>query len=304
MKSTRQLSDEESDAVSDANLMLTAFENIGVEHLQETLMWGTNDPEFHGKQPIQRIRKSLPTWLSFHPHANLILRPCLPKDSETLIVQLDDLTAATVNHIRSFVFCVTETSPNRYQAFVANSDGAYYDAREIRQRLIAGTQADTGATGAFRVAGSFNAKEKHRRADGSFPRVQLIIVNHGHLVTVDELFAAGLLPNAIPRASRRAAPITTRAPAFKGRSIGSRIVRRVPRYTKALADAPIKDDGTPDRSKADLFFARTCLFYWQPPLQREEIVELLLKHSEKAQEHSDPEWYVESTIDAATELYS
>ncbi len=304
MKSTRRLSDEESDAVADANLMLTAFVNIGVEHLQETLMWGINDPEFHGKQPIDRIRKSLPTWLSFHPHANLILRPCLPKDSNTLIIQLDDLTAETVNKIKAFVFCATETSPAKYQAFVAISDGAYYDAREIRRRLIAGTQADTGATGAFRVAGSFNTKAKHKRADGTFPRVRLVIVNHGHIVTVDELFAAGLLPNAAPRARRQAAAVTTRPAAFKGRSIGSRIARRVPRYAKALADAPIKDDGTPDRSKADLFFARTCLFYWQPPLQREEVAELLLKRSEKAQEHSDPEWYVESTIDAAIELYS
>lgn len=91
-----------------------------------------------------------------------MLRPCLPKDSDTLIVQLDDLRAATVNPIKSFVSCVTETSTAKYQAFVAISDGAYYEAREIRRRLISGTQADTGATGAFRVAVSFNAKAKHR----------------------------------------------------------------------------------------------------------------------------------------------
>ena len=134
--------------------------------------------------------------------------------------------------------------------------------------------------------------------------MRLVLVKHGHLVTIADLDAAGLLPAAPPTVRQRTAIVTRCPPVPKRRSIGRQIVRRVPRYAKALADAPLKDDGTPDRSKADLLFARTCLFYWQPPLLREEIAALLLKHSEKAQKHSDSTWYVESTIDAAIKLYS
>jgi hypothetical protein len=304
MKSTKHLSDEALDAVSVANLMLTAFEKIGVNYLQVTLISDSNNIGFSKPLPPHQIRRKLPTWLSVHSHESLILSPGPPEDGNTLIVQLDDLPAATVRQIRSFVFCETETSSENYQVFIAISDGNHYDTKEIRRRLIAVTKADSGASGAFRIAGSFNAKEKHRRADGSYPRVRLIWVNHGHTVTVEELNTAGLLP-PVPRAARRrAVNPTVPSPASKRRSIGSRIARRVPRYDKALAAAPLRDDGSPDRSKADLFYARTCLFYWRPPLSREEVAELLLRHSKKAQEHSDPEWYVESTIDAAIELYS
>lgn len=301
---TRALSDSELDAVGDANLMLTAFENVGISHFMKTVLWEDGEPEYNGKRTITHIRKNLPKWLSHRPPLSLILRPCLCESDQSLTVQLDDLNEATLKRIAAYAFCATETSPSRFQAFVAISDGQSYDMRDVRRRLIHAVGADMGATGAFRIAGSFNTKEVHRRPDGSFPRIRLAMVNHRHQVTVKTLFSNGLL-NPVPVVKRsKTIREINRPTARKQRSIGSRIIRRVPLYSKALAAAPLKDDGTPDRSKADLLFVKTCLFYWEPSLSREEVTTLLLKHSEKANSHADPSWYVESTIDAAIEYYS
>jgi hypothetical protein len=78
--------------------------------------------------------------------------------------------------LRPVSFLVLHTSPGNFQTWLAVSDADADFARRLRR----GAGADLGASGASRMAGSLNCKDKYAPA---FPRVETVHTNPGHLVT-------------------------------------------------------------------------------------------------------------------------
>ena len=110
-----------------------------------------------------------------------------------------------------------------------------------------GTGADQTASGATRVAGSLNFKDKYAP---HFPRVALRQANLGRLTTAAELEQLGLVaaPEVLP--PLRIAP----APSCAGAG------RKWPSYARALDGAPLNSEGTgPDTSKADIVWCMTAI---------------------------------------------
>src|SRR5689334_23373887 len=148
--------------------MLDAFASVGVLQASLTVL------DLHGKKrmflsarPFNSVRRVLP-WLirdTDRQQRSIIIRPTPP--SGITLVQLDDLDAQQVARIAPAAFIVLCTSPANYQAWVALSDGDSDFARRLRK----GIGADLGASGAVRLAGTRNFKEKHAPV---FPVVEIV----------------------------------------------------------------------------------------------------------------------------------
>ena len=86
---------------------------------------------------------------------NVIVRP---RSNSAALIQLDDLGEVAVRSgCGQLSFLILRTSPGSYQAWVAVADA---DA-DFARRLRTGTGADLTASGATRVSGSINFKEKY-----------------------------------------------------------------------------------------------------------------------------------------------
>jgi hypothetical protein len=86
---------------------------------------------------------------------NVIVRP---NGADAVLVQLDDLkTAAAPAKVKPVAFLALHTSPGNHQAWIAVSDPGDAD---FARRLKKGAGADPTASGATRVAGSVNFKDK------------------------------------------------------------------------------------------------------------------------------------------------
>src|SRR5208282_4827587 len=121
-------------------------------------------------------------------------------------------------------------------------------------------------TGATRIAGSFNFKEKYAP---DFPRVTIREVRSGRKVTTAELEQLGLVA-----APEEFAPFV---PAPSSGRPG-----RWPSYQKALDRAPLNREGTgPDRSNADLRF---CMLAITWGFGIKETAAQLMEESAKAQQ--------------------
>jgi hypothetical protein len=270
------------DALADAQLMLTAFERVGADRFDLTL----TDVKAQKVQcqryvTIDSLRKKLPNLLarSEQDCLNVIIRP---RAREAIIIQLDDINSEGVASLDPYSCCVIETSEGNYQAFVAVTELVNKkEAEHVRQGLIYAVQADKGANGAARLAGSLNVKEKHRLPDGGFPRVCLKKVGFGRLFTAAELSAAGILKEV-------SVPILRPVPAAPR----SKKRRRAPIYALSIRDTKRKKDGEIDRSGVDFLYAVTCLD-WGFTL--EDTVNLLQANSPKAAERKDSD-YVERTV--------
>ncbi len=271
----------------DGKAMLQAFAAAGAYSFDVTLRDTKQKVEFMADVPFAWLSEQLPRMLekADRLESSLIVRPRV--GDGCALVQLDDLNAETVARLSDFAVCALETSPNNYQAFVAVSGVADEKEREsVRARLIAAAAADKGATGAARLAGSFNAKEKYRQADNSFVCVRLVSVSPGRTVTVAELDAAFLLAAIPPQ------PTPSVSDSDEKRGVVARVPRREPSYEKAMASVRRKADGSVDRSAVDALFAVTCLNWnWTPA----ETVNILRRNSPKAAEKSRDN-YAERTV--------
>jgi hypothetical protein len=196
-----------------------------------------------------------------------------PRSMTSLLIQLDDFTAAQAEKIAPQAFMTVCTSPGNYQVWLAVADGpkdGEEAAKQFRTRVRRGAGADHSATGATRIAGSLNFKAKYAPA---FPRVAIAAANSGRLTTVAALAEAGLIaPEPAPPAAcvpRSALP--TRPAAG----------RQWPNYQQALRGAPRKSGGEPDRSLADFMWSKWAV---QRGWSVEETAAKLTEVSAKAQE--------------------
>ncbi len=220
---------------------------------------------FRGNRPLDQLRPAMPAILqeAAERQHNVIVRP---RSAGATLIQLDDLGEDAAARLRPVSFLVLRTSPGNYQAWVAVADADADFARRLRK----GAGADLAASGATRVSGSLNFKEKYAPA---FPRVETVHASPGRVVTRAELEALGVVAppeRTVPRTTLTVPP----APTPKdGRAISA--AWKVP---------PTREGGRPDISRADFTF---CLLAIDWGWGIEETAARLMQESGKAQENGE-----------------
>jgi hypothetical protein len=264
-----------------AQQMLETFVSVGAESFDLTITTCAGEKvEFRRSVPLdsllRRLRGLLPG--AERQQKNVIVRPV---SSRTILVQLDDLkSAAALGRVMPVAFLTFHTSPGNHQAWVAISDAPDED---FARRLKKGAGADPTASGATRIAGSVNFKEKYAP---NFPRIGLALHTPARIVTAQELTDAGLVAPPEERPAR-VSPILPRA----GKP------RKWPDYQRCLDGAPPNHGDTgPDISRADFTWCRVALG-WGFPV--EEVAARLLEQSSKAREPGQGERYAQITVENA-----
>jgi hypothetical protein len=269
------------EVISEAETMIAAFARAGCDQFDVTLKSLDGEKKhFRRNVSCTRLKSGLADLIKMAEHdlLSIIVRP---HSKSVAFIQLDDISEAIASQLTPHSCCVLETSEGNYQAFVAVVRLDRTAKETVRNALIDTTSADRGASGAVRLAGTYNFKQQRRRNDGSYPRVRLISVGAGKILSVPELISAGLIKPQISVVPQSAVPKPKKPPR-----------RRIfPSYEKAMLHVRRKEDGTMDRSAVDLLFAVTCLD-WQITI--EETIKLLHTHSPKAAERYDD--YVERTV--------
>jgi hypothetical protein len=265
--------------------MLDVFGSVGATGFN--VEWTTLQDEHHRSRKgvnLLELRRAIPGMLdaAIADQLNLIVRPLGPK---VWFIQLDDLKAEQLDRLAPRIFLMLETSPGNHQAWLALA--GQHD-KEFARRVRRGAGTDKRATGATRVAGSLNFKEKYAP---DFPRVKIHTAEPGGIVTRAELEELGLVAAPLVLAPFTPAPLSGR-PSDKW-----------PSYDIALARAGLNSAGTgPDRSNADLRFAMTSIGMYRRG--KEETVARLMQVSDKARQkgpEKDRE-YAEMIVETAAQF--
>ncbi len=145
--------------------------------------------------------------------------------------------------------------------------------------------ADPSASGATRVAGSLNFKDKYAP---DYPTVAIVHSAPGRISTPAQLDEFKLF-------APKEAPIAP--PSFRASRLRKAGVRQWPDYQRCVGGAPPNHDGTgPDISKADFTWCMTAIDWgWSP----EETATQLMLESAKARENGAR--YAEATAQHAAE---
>jgi hypothetical protein len=272
--------------LAEALRMLDAFASVGVHRFDVTFLDIDGGKRgFRKEQTAAQLRNSLPKLLPglTERRNSLIIRPenHFQRLTEMVtLVQLDDLDSAALDRLKDIAFLTLQTSPGNHQAWVAVSNTASTDARELGRRLRKGTGADLSASGATRVAGTVNYKRKYAP---EFPTVTVLSATLGRIVTPEKLEQLGLLARREPVA--RATPLR----------VSRSGVRSLPDYERCVAGAPLNHSKTgPDISRADYFW---CLMAAQRGWGPEEIAAHLMELSTKARENGEA--YARQTAEKA-----
>jgi hypothetical protein len=254
-----------SSEVAEASVMLDLFQGLGVQCFSLTFTDDTGRKvAFRRNTSIESLHSELPCLLftACEKRLNVIVRPIAARPLS--LIQLDDLSASQLDRVRAFSFLVLETSPENFQAWVAVTDASHETIRRVKK--AAG--ADLNASGATRLAGSYNFKPKYA---SNYPRVRLHSIAPLHAVTVGELDRAGLI------APEEHTPCTPRHAQTHRRRHRLLVW---PSYARCLADAPgAKNHEGKDRSAADFNF---CLISIDRGWSVEATANQLMAESEKA----------------------
>ncbi|MGH7171541.1 MAG: hypothetical protein ACRELG_14795, partial [Gemmataceae bacterium] len=200
--------------------MLDAFASVGAQCFDLTL----TDPAgekvgFRGNRPLEQLRPAMSAILqeAADRRHNVIVRP---RAAGVTLIQLDDLGEDVAARLRPASFLILRTSAGNYQAWVAVADGDADFARRLRK----GVGADLTASGATRVSGSLNFKEKYAPA---FPLVETVHFSPSRVVTRAELEALGMV--APPeKADPAATHLPRRRPDARGWPSYQRCVKNAP----------------------------------------------------------------------------
>jgi hypothetical protein len=226
-------------AQREARAMLDAFASVGATRFNLTWTNSAGEPRrSHKGMSLAEITRTMPGMLdsAISERRNLIVRPY---GTGVSFIQLDDLTADKLPRIAPARFLLIETSPGSFQAWLALAGD---HGKKFARRVRKGAGADLTASGATRVAGSLNFKDKYAP---DFPRVAIRAAQQ-HTTSADELAQLGLV--AAPDDFAPLPPALSASP------------YRWPSYADTLKGAPRNRAGDgPDRSKADFVFAMTCI---------------------------------------------
>ena len=192
---------------------------------------------------------------------NLTIRP---RGRDVRFIQLDDLAAEKLPALAPAMFLIIQTSPGNHQAWLALP--GEHD-REFARRVRHGVGADLTASGATKIAGSLNFKDKYAP---NYPRVTIRDAQPERITSPAELERMGLV-----------APLEKFEPISPARSL-SRGTHKWPSYAKCLDGAPRNRVGSgPDRSRADYWF---CFLAIQWGHGEDETADRLMEESSKARE--------------------
>jgi RepB DNA-primase from phage plasmid len=261
--------------------MLAAFASVGARVFDLSLTDLSGAPVKGLQRPgksLKEMRRSIGHVLreAEHKQHNVIVRP---RSATALLIQLDDFTAEKAAQVEPSAFMTVCTSPGNYQLWLAVSDGPQESEREaaklFRTRVRRSAGADHSATGAVRIAGSKNFKQKYAPA---FPLIELTRVDAGRTITIAALEKTGLLAPQKKPAIQPPAGVPLSVPRHKAQALG---LWYWPNYQQSLRGAPRKGDGTPDRSLADFMWCKWAL---QRGHSIEQTAEKLSEVSAKAQE--------------------
>jgi hypothetical protein len=262
--------------------MLDLFTSVGARSfvvtkldIDQKLIWAKTYSalELRDKLPAMvrtadiRRPHHLPSGETVMAGENLIVRPV----GDVAFVQLDDLSAEQLERVRSAAFLIHSTSPENYQAWIAADDVSKAESKEfIRRVRKAVGGADKSASGATRLASTFNWKEKY------LPEPPVVTIIHGmpgRVMTADRLQDMGLL--AEPE------PIKVTTPP---RVSAGNCDRPWPSYQITLSRTRPKRDGSgPDRSVADYSWCLTAITGGKGV---EDTITKLMEVSENAQQRA------------------
>jgi len=254
------------EAARQAGEMLAAFVSVGAERFDLTYTDAAGKKVgFRSNRPFDALRLALPDLLrqSAGRQHNVIVRP---RSGGATLIQLDDLGQDAAEQLRPVSFLVLGTSPGNYQAWIAVAEADADFARRLRK----GTGADLTASGATRVSGSFNFKDKYAPA---FPRVETVHCRPGLIVKRSDLEALGVIaPPEISQPPRRASHRPSGRKAW-------------PSYERCVQNAPpARGSDRPDISRADFTFALLSIDWgWSI----EDTAARLMHESSKAQENGE-----------------
>lgn len=161
-----------------------SFELLNVTEQHETISSTScaNPQEGYGRLPLLLNEAE-------HGNLNLIIRPEPASNSkEPALVWLDELDKLKLQKVKPHAVLALETSPERYQTWLAVDRSNWRDAATLRR--LAGRKRSNAFTW---VAGSGNARREYRRPDGTYPRVRLHEATAGLLTTVGRLENDGVL---------------------------------------------------------------------------------------------------------------
>jgi hypothetical protein len=255
--------------------MLSAFASVGARSFDVTLLdIEGREQGYQSKRSLEELRRSMAKRLeaAARLQQSIVIRP---RSTTATLIQLDDFDEAKAERMEPYSFLTLRTSPGNFQVWLAVTDAPKETeaARQFKTRVRRGAGADHSATGATRIAGSLNFKTKYAPA---FPRVEITRSNAGSVTTVSALEQAGFIaPAETPLPPASVPPELSRP----GRNVtGS---RHWPDYHQTLRGAPRKEDGTPDRSKADFMW---CKWAIQRGHSTDETAAMLLEVSDRARE--------------------
>ena len=245
---------------SEAQALLDIFASVGADHFDVTRTTAAGDKDwFRRGVSLADLARTLPAMLdaATAEQRNVIVRP---HGAGVSFLQLDDLAADKLPALSPAVFLTLETSRGNFQAWLALPGR---EDKDFARRVRKGTGADATASGATRVSGSLNFKDKYAP---NFPRVTIREARPGHLTSAVELERLGLV-----------APKEEFAPLPPARAISN---RKWPSYAHALDGAPLDSEGQgPDRSRADFVWCMTAITWG---FDINETAKRLLEESSKA----------------------
>lgn len=268
---------------SEAQAMLDAFASVGATQFDvtTTTLSGTMvEKGFQRGMRLADLTRALPAILdsATRQQRNVIVRP---HGLGVSFVQLDDLAPAMLSRLAPAVFLILRTSPANFQAWLAIAE---VEDKDFARRLRKGTGADATASGATRVAGSLNFKDKYAP---DFPRVLIEQAQPGRKTTAAELERLGLVAAPEPMAPRSYPPAR---PRIEGEP------RAWPDYQRCLRGAKLNRDETGlDISLVDFLWCKiACQWGWSIDATAARLMEL----SRKAQEKENGEAYALRTARA------
>jgi len=143
--------------------MLELFASAGADRFDVTLTNLQGEKiRYRPNLETQDVRCKIPKSLELaqEQQHNIIIRPRI-SDKATFFVQLDDLKDTQLLKVQQAAFLTIETSPGNFQAWMAIASSQGVAEKDIGTALRRTTGADISGSGATRLVGSRNYKEKY-----------------------------------------------------------------------------------------------------------------------------------------------
>lgn len=142
---------------------------------------------------LQAMFDRLPTILkqAEDNNLNVVVRPLSRgRANEPKLIKVDDLDLDGFKRLRRYAFLTLETSPQKFQCWLAVANNAGHNTAILR-RLLGATEAANGSDGLVPLAGSRNAGMEN---EAGFPRIKLFEAHTGFLNTLSQLQASEVRP--------------------------------------------------------------------------------------------------------------